>query len=458
MKLSFMFMLMIISTGLVNGWRFRGNPSHCENKNAFLRAFKHSGEVHIFDTPVFTSQKCGNEWRQFGSCCEEQSLVRYVNQDTGHIKNYLDRLIMDVKYIKESLQLFIKTLEFIVEKVGHRTDFTNRPRRNQLLLAAVRHIDASRGELHRVYQEMDAADDRIRVHQRGCALKINELRSQSVCSYCSGRSEIYFLNSKAVISEATCSGFIHACFDAWTMLIQIMNGMKKIQELTASLRRVAGRIRFPIQNQAIENLVAWDRSTRLTELVGGCGGSAHGCSQTNRELICNHLLNLRKPSYLQDTADYLSAAKKDDYVSDMHTLRHDRDRFFQELISQIQAALHIDGERRLLEASPDRRPAEGFRLSAELRELEQFKQGLGGASGPAALPAGRSSKASQRLLWNNFDADHHMLNNVGAHGLANAVASSGTHLSDTVVVPTTIINSIGVDRLQPIKTDDVQFP
>ena len=470
MKLSFMFMLMIISTGFVHSWRLKGNPTQCEQKNSFLRGFKQSGAVQIHDAPVFGSHRCGNEWRQYGTCCEESSMINYVNQDTGHIKNYLDRLIMDVSYIKESLQLFIKTLDFIVEKVGQRTDFTNRPRRNQMLLNSVRQIDASRGELHQVYQDMDAADDRMRVRQRGCALKINQLRSQSVCSYCSGRSEIYFLNSKAVISEETCSDFINSCFDAWTMLIQIMNGMKKIGELSRDIRRIAGRIKFPIQNQAMENLINWDRSTRLTELVSGCGGSVHGCSQTNKELLCNHLLNLRKPSYLQDTADYLSSLKKDDYINDMQTLRNDREKFFQELISQIQNALHIEGERRLLEASPDRRAAQSFRLTAEHREFEIFKQALRSSSGSPASPgmtsveqkvaaqtqSPRSTVSHKRLLNSNFD-DHQLMSQIGANGLANAAAATGAHLSDTVVVPNTIIRSIGEQRLQPVQTG-VQFP
>ncbi len=92
--------------------------------------------VKIYTTPNTTADKCGEEWIEFGTCCEEKSLETYVIKDSGHSKLYISELSTELEIYSENLEIMAVSLNDKIKKIeAGKARFklsSKKPRRNKV--------------------------------------------------------------------------------------------------------------------------------------------------------------------------------------------------------------------------------------------------------------------------------------------------------------------------------------
>ena len=160
-----------------------GAKDVCRNNNPYILLLKEAN-VLLLDTPKKV-QACGNEWMSFGTCCDLNSLTLAVNTDVNQIKTQMSELVYNLENIETS---FSKLKDGIKPRLDDRTDiaFQNmRPKIQALLNIKAVQISGVKAAVARCWNHMA------------------KIRSSSVCTTCSGRSQIFFSGNKAMVSEDT---------------------------------------------------------------------------------------------------------------------------------------------------------------------------------------------------------------------------------------------------------------
>jgi hypothetical protein len=136
-----------------------------------------------------------------------------------------------------------------------------------------------------------------------------KLRSSAVCTVCSGRGSAALDKGKLRVSEDTCSEFIQTCFDSWTMLIQIMNGMKRGKEIADKLQGTIPSLTFPYRGQFVDAMAAWLQATSLERNLAQCGDS-QTCPTAAKIGICGAVLNVEQATFLEDSLELVLKGRK----------------------------------------------------------------------------------------------------------------------------------------------------
>ena len=142
-----------------------------------------------------------------------------------------------------------------------------------------------------------------------CAQEMVKLRSSAVCTVCSGRGSAALDKGKLRVSEDTCSEFIQTCFDSWTMLIQIMNGMKRGKEIAEKLQVTHPSLGFPYRVQFVDAMAAWLQATGLERHLAQCDG-AQACPTAAKSGICGAVLNVEQATFLEDALELILKGRK----------------------------------------------------------------------------------------------------------------------------------------------------
>jgi hypothetical protein len=268
----------------------------CRNKNVFLLGFE-KDRVHIYKTPQFDSDSCGTEWEQFGTCCEPRSLERYVQKDTGSIKHFLDQLVTEINMKEDMVRQFVSRVNSLKETLEE----TDSAKAGQ----ALQNIDSWSSEMNDFLDLIHTTRNDFRHVQTQCAKKMNELRTSSVCSTCSGRSEVFFMHNRAILTDQTCQLFIAECFEAWTMLTGIFRGIYKGQEIVEAIESAGIQFESPYKGPAVKKMQEWLTQIKLETSLNECNGSASGCDEDSRKKICESVLNLEQATYLENTLGFM---------------------------------------------------------------------------------------------------------------------------------------------------------
>ena len=509
MKPSAIFLFGLLLCSMVLSEPAQG-PASCSTSNKFLAGLR-AQKVKIFDSPFFGSSKCGSEWSQFGTCCEESSLAAYVRKDSQHLTNFYDMMLRELKLAhqgmtqfeadlqalqapttgprslrktrqasaestNEAIEDFFQSLEIVEEPIedlsedlesppvaksrsgskaktystqGRKTgsdsaaevtpfaEFVKAPASGTKDPAAnpasspqitivqdrkklqqgekaaeqngsVAHSvkdDSSKHEIsvpadpshpsdhpqskpiisnpvvehpshmaHHSSVEPSPVDHTpidhthsdphpqasglpsnsnsqspknptVESHQglsaalkkqlpqlaaetaaiagnfaqveqsfakkyESCAEEMVKLRSAAVCTVCSGRGSAALDNGRLKISEETCTEFIQTCFDSWTMLIQIMNGMKRGKEIAEKIQASNPSFSFPYRGQFVDAMGTWLRGTNLEQNLGQCRGGAHGCPTATKSSICGAVLNVEQATFVEDNLELILKGRK----------------------------------------------------------------------------------------------------------------------------------------------------
>lgn len=218
--------------------------STCLAKNPFLAPLKdsHPIKVEILAKPITTDiAHCKSEWSKFGTCCKSTDLVAFAD---------LEGRLIDLNH---------KHLVNVVNKVG-------------VQLSQQKFVSNFEKDSWNCWNHMKVA------------------RSSALCSICSGRSETFFKDEKALINPDTCLKATDACQNFFTKIAKIR------QLITLEAVKL---------NSAELNNLERDLNTFSppAELIAAF--TARSSTTLNNEsklkasfTICSMIMNLRKRPYI----------------------------------------------------------------------------------------------------------------------------------------------------------------
>ena len=175
----------------------------CSGKNTFLETLRQKG-VLVYDTVSVNDASCGDEWKRYGTCCNQYSLTRYAKRDTKGIH----KSIRQVQAMIENLHSTINSMRNI----------------NPSLIESL---------LSKYPMSILSGE----VSYEACWELIAKVRRSSLCNTCSGISEVYFKNNKINLGIDTCSNIIETCKTHFISTLEMLDhSYKIIKEIETALQ------------------------------------------------------------------------------------------------------------------------------------------------------------------------------------------------------------------------------
>ena len=267
-------------------------------KNPFFGQLYRKGVVLNLQ-PKIIHNVCGQEFSSFGTHCQTRSLKNYSLQDSGKIKRsglLVIKLISTNRALILSMMGSAKRLlratkgrnEFLKKftsiDVGQMTDFSNSILRKDLASKV-----------------------------RACLSKMIRIRSNSLCSICSGRFEVFFQKGKALISEQTCEDILQTCASSFEHILTYVEEIGRFAtELSKLNPHLAG---FPMDSfrwaHQVENIIIVNemlQKRKVTELIHEYLQSDSTHSEVSNK-VCSILVNLSHSPFFNEVKQLLDRCK-----------------------------------------------------------------------------------------------------------------------------------------------------
>ena len=308
---------------------FQYQPT-CHTQNQFL-ATLHSSVV-LLPTPSKESNKCGGEWRTFGTCCQEASLLKFTNQEKEKIFSSAKKVISSVeKYSNDLFQLgdlykaksvrfhaeqFLKWSEGYKKFDSGQTTAKNTTERTQMFYIVLDRIfknDFAENFIENV--TLPIRNGQFRKSTVRCWEKMFMLRTASHCSACSGRAAAYFNNDKMRIAQDTCQSVMTECSDSFRTLFIFYNGMgeignhvlnsqwsskKNTQKLFATSKLAT---EFKENMRGITQVTESIKQHHLQSIVDSYFRSHGEQSASIEKILCSKLISLSKKTLIEELSE-----------------------------------------------------------------------------------------------------------------------------------------------------------
>ena len=201
--------------------------SQCRGKNAFLKRLSRYN-VTIFDVAKIPSNstKCGSEWASYGSCCEYSSLLQYAAGDRKEIQHSVKKIKQRAQLAAASLQKFFAYLKS-PGRVGPKYEIGR----------ILKTLESSISTKHAPFVNSLADPVQFNSSIDRCWEKMAILRSKSLCPTCSGRSQLFFADSKALVMPALCRAILEVCHLPFEQLLKFAQLSGELYTLAAKLNK-----------------------------------------------------------------------------------------------------------------------------------------------------------------------------------------------------------------------------
>ena len=347
------------------------------NKNPFIRTLLKEG-VKLLGSPM-KSEKCGDEWRTYGTCCDYRSLKIYQTLEHEGYQNsthaFLDNLKTLVNSSDQNSEIIIAKINDWKEKVetyqkthpseppkntsslqnqqvtgsrllfstsarpginsGFRSNFrpvNNKPTDSQVVdlgkkLSRLSSADPTQEdlsdvrtgealiELKEMFEELivlsSSMEDQMahfETSQKRCNAQLSAYTSSALCSTCSGRSQIFFRNGKALMSIANCLVVINQCKSYWSKLIQYVDEVARIQETLNIVRSISRNNKELFVGEQHDYLLKFVEKHHLRKLIASCRNSSD-CSEESAKELCASLVSINGQDELKTSANMMVKAE-----------------------------------------------------------------------------------------------------------------------------------------------------
>lgn len=267
----------------------------CLNKNPFMSHLKSKGVV-LYSTALSSpTQTCSKEWLPHKTCCEHASLKAYAQQETTALGVIVQR-------VRTELQLATTQL------VDAQVEITNiRGTLNKMSITAGIH-DNSITNFRNDVQHLINPNPKLSLNQESCLNKTAALRTNSLCSICSGRSENFFSQGKALMSIVDCKDTIDVCRIPWKFMIRLVESMATAENIMTKIKAEFPDIPLTIDMQNVRKLEDWLDAHRIRQELNDCQtGQGKSCPFSSAKAICENLLSLQKPTFFETAVNAIAA-------------------------------------------------------------------------------------------------------------------------------------------------------
>ena len=207
MKLAILLMLMAATS-----FSQVSRVEKCKDKNPFLRHWnqeEHDG-IAVFKKPLKLSSHCLGEWNVHGTCCKPSEIVAFVKKDALAI----DEAVKEVsRILKQQSQLFVSVYNLAREIRAKNLTLDTIAKPFLEKLANLNEYNMN------FFHDILRPGSNFTSDMDRCWSHMKKIRSASVCSICSGRSESFFEGKRGIILPDTCSDTLEKCKQSFISML-----------------------------------------------------------------------------------------------------------------------------------------------------------------------------------------------------------------------------------------------
>ena len=277
------------------------NVPTCLALNPFLPSLSSKG-VKVLPSPDTSVQaKCGDEWKQHGTCCETLTLTAYAIKDGKKI----DVLVTATKLgVKLAAKLFVEVLDFAESLKSKQLQPKAASFRDEILRGS---LASTRPFLESIGSPTSDFSSSL----SSCWAWMKMVRSNSLCSICAGNSARHFEGGKVLVSPQACYSVLDRCAVSFKYLIGIseilddFNNIIRVPIVNANT--ILGKLLKKFSNKfrlVNANIIEKHQKNRLTVLLDTFIAGLRNQSAENRTLqaeLCSKLLNIQLPTFLEQS-------------------------------------------------------------------------------------------------------------------------------------------------------------
>lgn len=280
--LGFVYLLLILSPA---------NSQNCEDKNPFIKVLKNQGVIIYAQPQTTTTNTCKYEWSTYKTCCDSNSLIQYGNKDTDSLRAAILSIQTELGKASTILQDALGTLEPVQTEISKLLEQT-----------ALKDDIAEFQKFSSYYANTKA---QLTPQQDSCLQRMTQLRTRSLCSTCSGRSQIFFEGNFARMSEKDCRSTIDSCHNAWRTIINLADAMSLAKSIAIRLKDYAGTAVFPFNLNAAEPIEIWLKNSDVREQLLVCTQPLTSCPLASAEALCESLISVQKKTFIESAVSYV---------------------------------------------------------------------------------------------------------------------------------------------------------
>ena len=266
----------------------------CTNNNPFIKKL---WSVKKLAAPNFNNPECAEEWNLFGSCCEVSDLKKFASEDEKVIAAALT-------WAETESPLLLGAVRDSFDLIKVIAHLPNSPNETHVNLSAdqARTLLSHKQILTKyelLLSVLDSDSSRWKDEHSRCWNAVASQRSSVLCKTCSGRSNKFFLESKAVVSEGFCNDFAALCMDSLKKLFLMVETVMLLEEavLRMELYGLESNFRKKIDLPKLNALKTQMSSQNLFyEQVRNLNST----DDSSTKFCCSKFLRLSQPTVLQE--------------------------------------------------------------------------------------------------------------------------------------------------------------
>ena len=267
-----------------NNW-----PKNCPS-NPF-RYFLRKNNVTLLETPVRSERRrCGEEWKQFGVCCNEAQLVEYAESDRTKIFRAVESVVESFRKIRSSYNA-IRQVGLMIKK--KETELLHQSSRSIIEFVRGAKSQDFGAKLYEVLFKKAFGSD-----LKHCWGKILNARSSALCSVCSGRSNKYFLDQRILLVESDCENILSECAPAFhnmVLIIEVLgNHFTSFQETTSN-----AHANFTERLEYLKNLTDTIKSEDIQQSIAKYFTTVGEEKAHIAGSLCSKFLNIKGMSFIE---------------------------------------------------------------------------------------------------------------------------------------------------------------
>ena len=276
------------------------------DKNPFIKNLKENG-VKLFQTPQVVTNRCGSEWKTYGTCCEASSLETYIKKEfvlfsttTQAFPKEIDGLI---SLLQNTQKTFSPMMRDSIKSLQHRILICSKtasagPTQNEYLMHKFKRseLEFISTKATKIFEFVNIAKKELPImssRREVCVKKLETIMTSALCSACSGRSESFFESSKALMKISDCKSVIDSCHDYWSSMIEIIDGLNEVRHL---IQKAAEKVPGASSKltKSSDYLGGWLKKHDMKGNFKNCP-SEQNCKDSAAQEICSSLIKIRSP-------------------------------------------------------------------------------------------------------------------------------------------------------------------
>ena len=276
------------------------NPFIKERASFSENPLKYYTETMNVTTNNELKSKCAGEWAKHGLCCNPYDLP-------SHLENEGRRLKTSIQYIStyfSFIDIPVAKIFTVIKQLSLSTPDSNHAGYQTIIAAAKNYLNkgANLAAINELKDFPSASDKRIfNDSLTKCWDYMAKKRAASICSTCSGRSEVFFKNNKGLLTTSICSESLSVCLTPLKYSIKFLKVVKWLHdnaEFFTSLTIRSG-VESWSQKANINNIASQITSNSIFDLL-----QKSSLSKEEELKVCSEYFSLAKESYLVKIMNY----------------------------------------------------------------------------------------------------------------------------------------------------------